>query len=835
VADNSSQIDPVTGQLVQKPAVQPGQQQPNSVATGGNSVAPSNNSVAPAGGAKTLAGATAANGLAAQPSTPAGAASLGVPQKSVDMVGTPNQLAGQLATSPGAGAPSSLANPNAGAQTGESAAPGAVAAESAQPQTPGQSAEPATLTQADRQTAAGQVDATAAADAARAQRFAEMFGPNVGFGVSAMISAAIKQSQAATSTTAGAGGKLVDDATLKSAFAGWTPTDAQLATAKTAIQNYAANPTPDALANLQNALQASGVPAASLASPEQWTGKILTQQSTGALTASQLENQLTLTPDALQQMGVTGDDLQMLGLSPADVQQMSLGQFRQAVADKMQEKTQEVAGLQAQLNDPNLDANTRTAITQQLASLGAVGAVQAAPAAAAAAAGVKTDQQINIGGQSYTVEQLLDDPTLHQLVDSYVNAGPNDQIRKDLEAQLPDLAKFAAANGDALKAAAQTLADTSNTVGKVQQGNQQVIQQLQQQLGGASSTGSSQLNQLLSAAFPNTFGPNAAFTASPIDLSKSGVLQILSQNNMGSDGAGGNSAANLVTDLSTLAKSDPSGVQQLLQLSPDELEKTGLNDPGKLQELITSQAQMKALQSGNPDQIAAIFFPSTAHADGGGDRNAVEGDLAAMQVFGDLPNSIPSSALQYGSNSDRLGAIADALKSQMSGSATSISDAISGKGKVGAVDDPLAKFGQGKDGPSEKQLAKDIPAGIINDPTALLHDFGNDAGTLQKVLSAGIPISAQARDTIAARINALTAPAQMPDAGTHGQVPTARADKMQADIQSAYQRDRDGKSGYGGAEGMSFKDWAASTRGQQTVAQLMYQYGYTQSPNVGSK
>lgn len=734
---NTPQIDPLTGQQISQPGVTPpGQQAPQPP------------------GQQTLAGATQSAGLAAQPSTAAGAESIGASKKAADMVGSPNQLAGQLTS-----AKSSSANPNSQASTGESAATGQVAAEAAQP-----GGSPQTLTQVSRDTSAGRAAQQDAADAARAAKYAQMFG-DVGFGVAAMVSAATKQATAGT----GAGGQVADDATVSGAFAGWSPTTDQLAAAKKAISTYAANPTPDAVAALQNALQAAGVPTDALQNPDQWLGKVVTQQSAGQLTQQQLEGHLTLTPTMLQSFGITDADLQMLGVTPQQVQGMSLDQFRTMVADKQQESSQQVAGLQAKLQDPNLSPNDRVAIQQQLASLQGVGAQTSAAANSAQAAEKRTDQTIDIGGTSYTADQLMSDDHFSQLIDNYLNSQPGDAIRSDLQKQMPELAQFIDANQQALQAAAGTLKDAANTVGTTQRANQNTLNSIQQQLGGASSAGSQQLSQLMSQIYPDTFGPNAKFTSTPIDLSKSGVLQLLAGGQLGADSSGGNVAQNLVSDLSSMAQSDPSGVQKLLQMSPADLQKTGLSDPAKLGQLIGSQTQTKALQSADPSQIAAAFFPSAKGPSGAPDMKTAENMLDAMQVFGDLPSSIPVSALAAGSHTDRQSAIASALGTAARGNAKSIADAIAG-GNIGSVSDPLANFGQGTSGALEKQLARDIGGGIINDTTAVLADFGNDTGTLQKILNSGIAMSEGARDSIAARIAKNTAPAQLPNAG-----PTAPA------------------------------------------------------------
>lgn len=181
-------------------------------------------------------------------------------------------------------------------------------------------------------------------------------------------------------------------------------------------------------------------------------------QSIGEAAAAGIENTLIITEDALSAMGTSSAELApILGMTPDALLKLTTDELVTRVNNTKQDQFSRVEALRRIVSDPNVGAAERQAAQEQLIGLGYAGV-------SATEAGVQrlTDEiddanTVTIGGQTVSVSEALSDKFISGFIKSYLDgdAATRDQMAEEY----PQLVQFINTNKDAL----QTLANQMDT------------------------------------------------------------------------------------------------------------------------------------------------------------------------------------------------------------------------------------------------------------------------------------------------------------------------------------------------------------------------------------
>lgn len=532
-----------------------------------------------------LAGTAGQAGLPQTPMMPGTAASLGASPDASKMAGTPAAQAASVSR----------------------AAPKAPTSTTAD--TPAEPAEykpaastPKTLAEADKGAAANAERVQTEDQAkrqARSQQMQEAYG-DIGLKVADLINLAIP--------------KAVVPGTVYSV----NELPGNLASAKPALDAYAANPAdPKALSAAQQAIfNATGVfpPADSV------KDQYMTDVSGGQAVANRTPDQIALTPDILQQIGISPEDAKLLGL-PDDTSKLTVADISAALARAQAQGASSMSDLAAVAQTEGgatgraaaRDVN-KAAASEELSTEIATNQVLDA---------VQEGQSLNIGGIDYKIEDLLNDEKITDLVDQYLASPEGSPLRKQLDAQMPSLAKFAQDNQAALKQGRAAAESTAGTVGKNQTANQAVRDKLATSLGMDDKAVRAELEGLV---------PELAdqFSTEAGNLDKVGLFSVLS------DPAkyGFSSGRAILDKAKQLKAADPEAFKAFAQMSPGEVQATGILSPDSEEsaaswkdfiEAVNEQEQVRTLP---PEDLQKYFF-------GTGDLKSVWNTSRAKMGAGD--------------------------------------------------------------------------------------------------------------------------------------------------------------------------------------------------------
>lgn len=475
--------------------------------------------------APTAAQTAAAAGQAAAPSTPLGTAGLpGATPDQAKMAGTPNQLQSAV----GASAPF---DPEARSVARADAPTPTVAAA------------------VDKGGVGGGV-VPGEAEAKRkveTERLRTAYG-DVGMRVDRLIQSAIPAAGAAPATPKFSVGDL-------SALEGLETKGAAAQNVTTALQSLAESPDdPARYAAAQRALKDAG-----------YTNDprtLLTQADVGDA-AAQSAGEVKLTPDVLEKLGVQAGELEMLGLDPADAANLTVAQLQDRIDAALAQEEDRLAQLKREAADPNTPANVRAAARDELARAGGTGVTSAAAGASALRDEIAEGGRITVAGRELSVEEFLDDENLPGLVKQYLESP---ETRKQLDEQLgPEFGAFVRNHADFLAEATKTLDAAATTATGVQGENAALMQQLE-----AAGVDPAVFTQLAKDVFPEM---GDEFSLSKIDPSKSGVLQLLLGQSALPEGV---TPSVMMERISALGKTDPAVAREILELSPEEIERAGI-------------------------------------------------------------------------------------------------------------------------------------------------------------------------------------------------------------------------------------------------------------------
>lgn len=468
-----------------------------------------------------IAETSAALGQPAAPSSPLGASGLpGATPDQAKMAGTPNQLASALGTTSVARAAP------AAAPVGQAVDKGGVGG-----------AAPAS--QADAQRKVDQ------------ERLASAYG-DVGLKVEKLISAALPAAGAAVATPKFSVGD------LSKSLPGLDPESLAGAALTSALQTLAANPSDaQAYAEAQRALSAAGHPTTDPKS-------LLTQADVGEAAAQAASDRIKLTPDVLEQLGIQPGEIELLGLSPDDLANTTLAQLQDRIDAKLAEEEDRLDQLAREGRDPNQSTGlAREAAKSDLAAAGASGVAAAAQSTDRLRDNVADGSTIEVGGRELTMEEFLSDKELPGLVKQYLESP---ETRAALDEQLgPAFGQFVRDHAEFLETAVADLDATKETATGAQSANAALLDTL-----GNNGVDVDSFMTLAKSIYPEI---GDEFSIEKIDSSKSGVFQLLLDPTKLPEGV---DPTEVFASVQKLAGVDPSLAREIMELSPEEVERAGI-------------------------------------------------------------------------------------------------------------------------------------------------------------------------------------------------------------------------------------------------------------------
>lgn len=175
-------------------------------------------------------------------------------------------------------------------------------------------------------------------------------------------------------------------------------------------------------------------------------------QQIGEAAAEGISDALLITEPALNQMGYTSEELApLLGMTAEQLLTLTTGELVARVNSVQRESYSRVEALRKVVNDPNVGAAERQAAQEQLTALGYAG-VSASEASVQRINDLIQDANtVEIAGQEISVSDALSDKFISSMIKEYID-NPTGDIAQDMIENYPGLVSFIEDNKDDLKA-----------------------------------------------------------------------------------------------------------------------------------------------------------------------------------------------------------------------------------------------------------------------------------------------------------------------------------------------------------------------------------------------
>ena len=169
-------------------------------------------------------------------------------------------------------------------------------------------------------------------------------------------------------------------------------------------------------------------------------------------TAGAVGDRLLVTEDALSQMGYTAEGIgSLLGITPGEVLDLTTDELVGQINVLQNKEFSRVNSLRRIVNDPNVGAAERQAAQEQLVSLGYAGVSATESSVEKLTNEIENANTIEIAGRVVTVEEALSDKFISGLVKAYLD-NPVGETAEDLRNSYPGLVSFIEENKESLKA-----------------------------------------------------------------------------------------------------------------------------------------------------------------------------------------------------------------------------------------------------------------------------------------------------------------------------------------------------------------------------------------------
>lgn len=175
-----------------------------------------------------------------------------------------------------------------------------------------------------------------------------------------------------------------------------------------------------------------------------------------------------LTVSDIQMLGTSIEELSSLtGLSADAINNMSIADLQNVLNTAGQQQFGETQAVQAGMASGLLSSTERAALKDTLRSLEETGVAGAESQYTSLLKDIDEGTTVNIGGQSYSIEEILNEKTVTDILTDYFN-DPNSKQSKLLAAEEPDLIKWANANSTGIKGLIAQSAGTSQQLKDIQ-------------------------------------------------------------------------------------------------------------------------------------------------------------------------------------------------------------------------------------------------------------------------------------------------------------------------------------------------------------------------------
>lgn len=556
-----------------------------------------NNALNPDGTPKapTLQQLTGQAGLASAPTTPGGVGAIGGTPDQMKMAGTPQQKQASLADATNVNAQGPAAN---------------------------------NLSTALRQQ---QVNSTATtAQQAEIQKSTDMnnmgqLGDRVNDLVNQQFQGLSNQGNAAAAAdtaangTGGSAGVAVSTATTINDAQGNPLTGPALTSAQAALSALRADPTNQNL--MLNVNQALGYNVATQLSPAQINN--MYQSSTAAIAAAGGAGVNTLKASdlvGLPNFGYSLAQLSSLLEVPQDqVAQMSVGDIKNKINAIGSAEMSSASKNDQLANSNNIGQAEQGLATKAGQQLSATGIRGSEANYSSMEQQITNADQINFGGKTYQVDDLLSSPTLSSIITNVISSGPDSDMWKQMAASEPSLMNFVMKNQQVLTDAANTLQQGAQTFTDTQTANQALSS-----MGGVKVP-----DTIMSQLVPNW----GQLSASKIDPNSIPALQYAQQN------------PGKATGFATALSSYPQLTSTIALMTPAQLAQAGIGD--------TSNPHWNTVVNNlnTTNTVNGIDPSSTAGVDKLVSLG-FSGVTSAGQLMAQMQNAKGTNALFPGSNSN---------------------------------------------------------------------------------------------------------------------------------------------------------------------------------------
>lgn len=261
---------------------------------------------------------------------------------------------------------------------------------------------------------------------------------------------------------------------------------------------------------------------------------------------------------------------------------------------------------------------------------------------------IANGDQVQFGGKSYTVEDLLSDSNISDIISNYMNSAPGSPGRTQLEQSEPELIKFIQGNQAVLHDAAERLSRGATDFHGVQEQNKQLLSKLPPNIIEAVLPGGQQMQ------------------ATTINPSTIPLLAWAQQN---------------PEKAATLASASKEDAKALAQLKSNELDSLQIGvQGGKWEQYLDANRKVDALRAAaehatNPDEIVNMVFGSSYQ----GGYGQLQHDYAAERANAalGLPNSYSKFNTLTGANG-KLATPEELISPFLQSKHNTIQDAVAG-------------------------------------------------------------------------------------------------------------------------------------------------------------
>lgn len=277
---------------------------------------------------------------------------------------------------------------------------------------------------------------------------------------------------------------------------------------------------------------------------------------------------------------------ELLGVPEAQLTGMSVGQLRDQINKTVEQEFNQSQTLGQQAGSTQLGAAERGLARQAGRDLSATGVRATEADMQNLQSQIANADVVSFAGKKMKVDELLKDETISGIIKEYLEAGPDSELRQQVDASEPALKDFIQKNQAALQDAASKLEAGASEFSKIQQDNKALAK-----------LGTMELDSSIMKALIPQYG---SLQAQRIDPAAVPFFQYT----QGLTDAGKDRVANT---LNTAIEADPSIAQELPTLNAQELNTLGIGKPGsnfeKLVKARETRAEIDAIPAENIDAL----------------------------------------------------------------------------------------------------------------------------------------------------------------------------------------------------------------------------------------